>query len=229
MRIPGFLYDDDEHMPLARPVDVILFPLGIVLLMVAALTLVGCDGDKRPAQPQGGGVVQPSQSGRPSIGGWRILYSTGMPATFDNSFDFPTKPHEIDYVVRPATSGRSHIRLEFTIEGDGKIEPSEREPPPRLRLFLQRSGDDLTLARGPSYRFWSEASVVLVAGTHVLEVPLTFDRWTNVNGQKDAVGFGQLLDDIASEGFTFGGIFAGHGVWLVNGSARFIVRSYERR
>ncbi len=42
-----------------------------------------------------------------------------------------------------------------------------------------------------------------------IEVPLTFDKWTNVFGRQDAAEFERALADIGWIGITFGG----HNVW----------------
>jgi hypothetical protein len=49
----------------------------------------------------------------------------------------------------------------------------------------------------------------------VVEEALTPDRWTSVGGQTDPAGFQALLNDLENVGFTFGGQFAGHGVYVV--------------
>jgi hypothetical protein len=48
------------------------------------------------------------------------------------------------------------------------------------------------------------------------------ELWTNVGGQTDAAGLQAALADLENVGFTFGGKFAGHGVYAV-GSARFVL------
>jgi hypothetical protein len=51
------------------------------------------------------------------------------------------------------------------------------------------------------------------------------ELWTNVGGQTDAAGLQAALADLENVGFTFGGKFAGHGVYAV-GSARFVLTEY---
>jgi hypothetical protein len=46
-----------------------------------------------------------------------------------------------------------------------------------------------------------------------------------VGGQTDPAGFQALLNDLENVGFTFGGQFAGHGVYVV-GAARFVLTEY---
>jgi hypothetical protein len=46
-----------------------------------------------------------------------------------------------------------------------------------------------------------------------------------VAGQTDEAGFQATLAALANVGFTFGGTFAGHGVY-VTGDARFVLIEY---
>jgi hypothetical protein len=62
----------------------------------------------------------------------------------------------------------------------------------------------------------------------MIVVPVTFYQWTNVDGQQDALAFSAALENIGWIGVTFGGQdFAGHGVALVSGTAKFILIDYK--
>ena len=39
--------------------------------------------------------------------------------------------------------------------------------------------------------------------------------------------FNAAISQLANVGFTFGGTFAGHGVYVTGGNARFILRQYS--
>jgi hypothetical protein len=39
--------------------------------------------------------------------------------------------------------------------------------------------------------------------------------------------FNTAISQLANVGFTFGGTFAGHGVYVTGGNARFILRQYS--
>jgi hypothetical protein len=99
----------------------------------------------------------------------------------------------------------------------------------RVRLFLQQQGDTLT-AREPNKRWWSTAYVELKEGDFTLNVPVSPDQWSSVFGRRgDEVPheFNSAISQLANVGFTFGGTFAGHGVFVAGGNARFILKQYS--
>jgi hypothetical protein len=159
-------------------------------------------------------------------GQWQVRYSTGMPATFLDRFAFPQAPGSVHYVVKLAPSGRGSITLQFAIEGQGELLPTEGRSPAAVRLFLQRKGDNLS-GQGvfQHYRWWSP-HLTLTAGEHMLSHPLKPSSWTSVFGKNDAEGFAAALANLDVVGFTFGGDFAGHGVYAV-GDMTFIVRNFQ--
>jgi hypothetical protein len=54
--------------------------------------------------------------------------------------------------------------------------------------------------------------------------PLIFDQWSNVYGQRDQAALSAALANVGWVGFTCGGqYFAGHGVALSSGSAKFVL------
>jgi len=94
-----------------------------------------------------------------------------------------------------------------------------------VRLFLQQRGDALT-AQEPYKRWWSVTYVELHEG----EFTLTASLLTSVFGQRGAEvpnEFNTAISQLANIGFTFGGTFAGHGVYVTGGNARFILRQYS--
>ena len=146
-------------------------------------------------------------------------------------FEFPLVPGEVDYVTARADAdlrGRT-LRFRFEIEGDGAFVASETPAvSARVRLHFQRAGDNWS-GRGPyvDYRWWSRAFVELKPGSHVLEVPVTPDAWFSVMGQGSLDGFEGAAREASEVGFTFGGMFAGHGVSLTQGRARIRVSAFE--
>ncbi len=165
--------------------------------------------------------------------GWNILYSTGMPPSFAQTFTFPNPPNSVHYVVIPGslTPGRSNVTLAYQIDGTGTLRSTQDGGPGQITMFLQRNGDDLS-GVGPyaSYRFWAQgASQVLAPGVSIISVPLTADQWTNVFGQNDNEGFQAVLADLAYIGFTFGNPGAGatgHGV-DTDGNMTFTVVNFS--
>ena len=99
----------------------------------------------------------------------------------------------------------------------------------RAHLYLQRRGDGGTAAY-EHYRWFSQPlSIELKPGPFALTVPLTGDNWISVLGRSGAIvpaEFDATGADLARVGLTFGGgCFAGHGVRVTGGSARFVLHS----
>src|SRR5262245_8071768 len=111
-----------------------------------------------------------------------------MPSTMTRDecgqyFDFPKKDG-VHYLYKPASDvdiGKT-ITLKFAIIGDGVPVPTEREPPARVRLLLQRLGDNLTAAEEDK-RWWSVGNIELVEGEHVLTALVAPEHWSNVFGK----------------------------------------------
>ena len=81
------------------------------------------------------------------------------------------------------------------------------------------------------YRWWSVNKVV-AAGKYELAAPLVPDQWFSVFGKRGdhpaAAGqFVAAVADLHAVGQTFGGMFAGHGAFAVDGPSRFTLESYE--
>ena len=54
----------------------------------------------------------------------------------------------------------------------------------------------------------------------------------SVFGRKGSEARGEFrttLSNLGSVGFTFGGMFAGHGVYLTGGNARFVLKEFDIR
>lgn len=159
-------------------------------------------------------------------------YSVNMPLHPSHedgwSFYFPLAPGEVDYVTAPIYTpvvGKA-LRIEFELKGDATIIPSETGGEPRLRLHMQRQGDDWSGQNGyEQYRVWSKDYIVLKPGTHWLEVPLTNENWICVYG--DAKEVPAVMAECANIGFTFGGQFAGHGNYINQGSMKFILKNFQ--
>ena len=98
-----------------------------------------------------------------------------------------------------------------------------------MRLFLQQRGDTLT-AQEPYKRWWSISYVELHEGEFTLTASISPDQWTSVFGRRgDEVPheFNSAISQLANVGFTFGGTFGGHGVYVAGGNARFILNQYS--
>jgi hypothetical protein len=176
-------------------------------------------------------------SSAPSTNSWKIAYSPNMPASMSGTegnwyFDFPSR-NGVHYVYKPAPAikvGQS-ITMRFAISGSDKpnFVPTEGTATARVRLFLQQRGDTLT-AQEPYKRWWSVPYVELHEGESTLSVAVSPDQWTSVFGQGGAEvpnEFSTAISKLGNVGFTFGGTFAGHGVFVTGGSARFGLKEFS--
>jgi hypothetical protein len=86
-------------------------------------------------------------------------------------------------------------------------------------------------------RWWSNPrAITLAAGTHTINVPLTADSWSSVNGKfanadgPTTLAFGHALLNVSRLGLTFGGGCSfGHGINVRNGTATFAITDYSVR
>ena len=193
-----------------------------ITIVVLALLLTARNDEGSPAVPA-------------PISHWKIAYSPNMPARMSGTqgnwyFDFPNQ-NGVHYVykVAPAIRVGPTITMHFAITGKGNFVPTEGTATARVRLFLQQRGDTLT-AREPYKRWWSTAYVELKEGDFTLSVPVSPDQWSSVFGRRgDEVPheFSSAISKLGNVGFTFGGTFAGHGVYVTGGNARFILKQYS--
>ena len=167
-------------------------------------------------------------------------FSPGMPSqpTAEGSgwsFTFPAQDG-VHYVTTPLSgsqTSRGGVTIRFSIVGRGRLVPTQGDPPARIRLFLQRRGDNWSgTGEYEFYRWWSVSNVVLVAGEHQLAAPLVPDQWFSVFGKRGdhpgAAGqFAATLANLQAVGQTFGGMFAGHGVFAIEGSSRFTLKRFD--
>lgn len=187
------------------------------------LALAACNGDKKPSPlrpPIGSSAISLDPAN------WNIQYSPGMPPhptgeTGGWYFNFPpTGPNGVDYVTTTTGSvaGRVNITMKFRVVG-GPFLPTEGEGPAKVRLFIQRNGDNLSGQGGYEfYRWWSKNVAEVTQGYFTLMAGLDQSEWTSVRGKSGddpaAVGmFGAACIDLGAIGVTFGGMFAGHGVY----------------
>ncbi len=146
-------------------------------------------------------------------------------------FDFPSR-NGVHYVYKlaPAIKVGQIITMRFAITGSANFVPTDgTATTARVRLFLQQQGDTLT-SQEPYKRWWSLPYVVLREGEFTLTVSLSPDQWTSVFGQGGAEvpnEFNAAISKLANVGFTFGGTFAGHGIFVTGGNARFVLKEFS--
>ena len=180
--------------------------------------------------------AEESSSHAVEVSGWSISFSPNMPPRMETVgigryyFYFPPKDG-VHYVTASAPPVRLNqtITMRFAIAGDGMLVPTQGKPPARVRLFLEQRGDQMT-ASEPFKRRWSVAHVDLVNRRHfTLAAQLVPGQWSSVFGKNGSAVPNKFCDCLAALdkiGFTFGGNFAGHGVYVIGGTARFVLESF---
>ena len=171
---------------------------------------------------------------------WNFLYSPNMPAhptardATSWEFNFPSR-NGVHYLVQPVI-GRlgTRISARFVVERDGRLVESDpcEGSQAAVRLFFQRRGDDLTAGK-EFHRWWSMETFLLNTDTKTeLTVALDPSLWLSVFGKvgnssaEVTTAFQAATADVQNVGVTFGGCYAGHGVYVVDGPARFIMVRY---
>lgn len=215
-----------------------MWRLGLIFL---ALLLVSCNEGGAPSSPPP--RLPASLNLDPTM--WSFAYSPGMPLHPTASpnggwyFDFPSADG-VHYVLMPVSGyAAATMSISLTIEtwGDPLFDwrtaanntcGTPPSTPATVKLFLQRRGDDMAGTPGGTefYRWWSVPSFSLAAGSATLEASIADpSQWSSVLGKNgtDAPGqFQQAMNDLAMAGMSFGGgCFAGHGVFVTGGTARF--------
>ena len=193
-----------------------------VAIVLLALLLTTCN-DKGPSAQTASSTY------------WTIAYSPNMPSRMSGIegnwyFDFPSQ-NGVHYVYKsaPAVKIGQTITMRFAITGNAQFIPTEGTATARVRLFLQQKGDTLAAAE-PYKRWWSLGYVELKNGEFTLTATLSPEQWLSVFGKignEVPAEFNNCISQLANIGFTFWGTFAGHGVYVAGGSARFILKQFS--
>src|SRR5260370_2487587 len=171
---------------------------------------------------------------------WNFPYSAHIPAhptardATSWEFTFPSR-NGVHYLVQPVI-GRLGTRIlaRFVVERDGRLVESDpcEGSQAAVRLFFQRRGADLTAGK-EFHRWWSMETFLLNTDTKTeLTVALDPSLWLSVLGTVDmssaggTTAFQAATADVQNVGVTFGGCYAGHGIFVVAGPARFIMIRY---
>ncbi len=164
--------------------------------------------------------------------GWNLLYSKNVPSQMTANpdgtfyFDFPSQDG-VHYVLKnspPLTLGQK-VTMTFSLVGDGKLIPVDRDVVSRVRIMIQKKNDNLST---PDARWWSQPVVLDGPGDYTLTEEVSFGHWITIGGglpTAGASGFADCVANIARIGFSFGGFSAGHGVYS-QGPSRFILKSF---
>src|SRR6266849_6775845 len=169
-------------------------------LAVAALA-AGASSDLSPSLS-----FAPSQASL-SAQTWNIQYSPGMPAhpvavAGGWYFDFPAprcggadvcSVHYVTTPVKMSVTTSAQITAIFQVTSSGtpifnyQLNPNNTcDYPAHARLYLQRTGDDLSGQGDYEFYRWfsSEGAYRLAAGSEQLSVALTPGQWTSVFGKR---------------------------------------------
>lgn len=168
---------------------------------------------------------------------WRITYSPGMPDTMSKTaegwhyFDFPLVDG-IHYVLKYQNpKNPTLLTMTFRVESNEEAVYAESNPhgvAAQVRPMIEVRGDNM---RDDYGRWWAHSdSYVLGSNDNqdiTISVPITVDKWSSVFGHSDPQAFKDSMDNIGQAGVTFGGQFYGHGVKLLTGKARFILKDFQ--
>ena len=162
---------------------------------------------------------------------WYTQYSsnTNLKSTTGSVFLFKFPSQDgIHYIVKDIDGLKAiKLSMDFLIKGDNPEFYAPGEPPPKVRLYFQRKGDNMSGEGSMQfYRWWSNPiSADLVIGRQGITVPLRPLYWSSVYGKLGIVNkqaFNDAVKNACRVGITFGSASQfGHGAWLKSGTAKF--------
>ncbi len=208
-----------------------------IQVLAVALLLIGAGKHQPPAQTTGISLA-------PSA--WQARYSSGvqlqaLSGMAGFSFLFPPPPGSANYLTTayttPLHEGQVITATMQVVDVSGLPifeAPEGGTPTARLyfeQVFTSKHCRNCDATYGPdTYRWWSNpAAFTLADGTVTLVVPIDPALWSDAGGHFGDIepfGFADALAYPAAIGLTFGGEFFGHGVNVVDGTARFILTNY---
>lgn len=189
---------------------------------------------RKEASSSGSTTVPPSY-----VGQWTAAYGKNIPSPLPKDaqgnpyFDYPkTGQGSVHYIyTSPGTLndrpqlGKT-IKLRFRLDGAGVAHPvaGSDTDPATVRLFMQRSGDDLGGKDAKQFYRWFLSRPLNLVGTGEFELTAPIDRsvWGPVGGDQYVrpanyeevaqAGFEDCIANLVNIGWCHGGrSFAGHG------------------
>jgi hypothetical protein len=220
-------------------------PLAPGLALVAmAITLLGSNSSGQVPMGASSWLIGPVLGGRD--------FSPGMPQhPTDNGkggwyFDFPRscgkQPDCSVHYVSARVSGirpKESVSASFTVTASADAmfncllipkNPEGYDPsaPPHVVLMLEHTGDDQEMTKEFWRYFAYRDRVALKSGTYNVTVPLTPSRWVDVLGKPGDSKMSDTLNNLGDVAVVFGGCgYAGHGVQMQQGAARFALNSFS--
>ena len=205
----------------------------LIFALAALCLLAGCSGGGSSSPPSSAPIVL-----NMNASSWVFQYSPNMPGTPTQVgtgwlFNFPSV-NGVHYLVqggngRIVGSGMSaNVSITKT---DGALfmeaQPCGDYNPmnAKFRFYFQRRGDDVS-GQGvyEYYRWFTSEGYSLASGDGTFTVPFDPAKWVSVfgkTGDTNPSGFASAMADVQAIGITFGGCFAGHGVFVSEGQAIF--------
>jgi hypothetical protein len=208
-----------------------------LLALITGLGLAACGNSSSPPPP----LPPPPAAALPhSFGpsaGWAVTQGSQQRGLNNGAFDFQQCASAltcwdsyVEVLWSADISGVKSVTFKYEITGNNPVWVNDSKGntcggAAALSLLLHRSGDQSLMT--PTYRLFSSAAhmQILAVGKNIFSVPVDQSNWANVYGEAN---FGDTLYNIGSVGFTLGGgCFAGHGVAVSSGSAKFQIIDYE--
>lgn len=201
-----------------------------IVSILALLILAGCGGSSQsPSSPYPG---RPS----PAPGAWTD-YGSGAGAALvgnlSNPFAIPSqasgKTVNYVYTAPPALAIGRTVTLNYSIDGNATLAPLPESScgsggcgSANLRLFIWGNTPDTS-----NDRWWCAKPVPLTIGDNQTLSCVIDSTWTGTGlaGYNQTTFPNSVINPFAI-GFTFGAMFAGHGVWTTSGTATFKINSF---
>jgi len=210
-------------------------------LIVLLLTL-GVSAKHRPAPV--GISLSPSA--------WDVRYSSGVKLQALSGMagwwlQFPGAGGSVNYVTTPYAKAIQQgqfltFSVQIVVVSGAPVFNYQLEPwntcdyPAHVRAYIEQQApkgcpDATYTCAPPTARWWANPlAVELAPGAATVSVPVHPSQWSDAEGQMgtDALDvFGAALAHPAAVGLTFGGgCFYGHGVNVLDGTARLILTAY---
>lgn len=220
-----------------------LFPIPILLGL--GLLAFACSDNSPAPRPPVQPMPLPGTTAAISMdaNNWQFMYSPNMPQHPMQrneggwEFEFPDKDG-VHYLLHQ-TSGK--LGQEITVQmivgrSDGAVivekEPCGESNAKASIMFMRRGGEGLT-SDLPYHRWWSIPKFVLNSDQTELKATLSPDQWLSVFGEignassAASQGFTEAMNDVSYIGLTHGGCFAGHGTFVLGGTAKMIVTNFK--
>jgi hypothetical protein len=174
----------------------------------------------------------------PNVGQW-ATYGGNEPTVTNGSFQFPDANGVAGYFYTHLASvpklGQT-LTLNYSVNGNNPVWQQHRQPPPAatdinpptIHLFLWRFGDNMSCNGAYDfYRMFAARTPLILGDNQVISVVLNSPPWTSCLAHTDATAFAATLNNLLGAGFVFGGQhFAGHGIYVSNGTATFKINSF---